>query len=64
MEHCNAKRIDHFVSSGPMRVWMAWLIFDVKVAQFEMNEWMQAAGYISDFCDAVRPKEVRNSKRN
>lgn len=55
---------DHGSSgSGVMRVWTAWPIFDVKVAQFEINEWMLAAGYISDFSEAVYPKSEYRGKK-
>lgn len=29
---------------GDIRVWVGWPLFDIKVAQFEVNQWMQAAG--------------------
>ena len=44
---------------GDIRVWTGWPIFDMKVVQFEMNQWMEAAGLMRGFGEAIRP-EVEN----
>jgi len=33
---------------GNISVWTGWPVFDVKIAQFEMNEWMLATGYLDE----------------
>lgn len=40
---------------GDIRVWAGWPLFDIKVVQFEMNQWMQAAGLIDGPSDIIRP---------
>jgi len=29
---------------GDVKIWKGWPFFDIKIAQFEMNEWMRAVG--------------------
>lgn len=42
---------------GDIRVWTGWPIFDVKVVQFEMNQWMGASGLMRGFGEVV-PRAV------
>ena len=41
---------------GCILIWMAWPMFDIKVVQFEMNQWMQKTNLMHGFGDAVTPK--------
>jgi len=41
---------------GDIHIWMGWPFFDIKLVHFEMNQWMQAAGYMHGFCNIVGPK--------
>lgn len=43
--------------SGDIRVWTGWPIFNVKVVQFEINQWMQATGLVNGLGVIVRPQE-------
>ena len=40
---------------GTLRIWTGWPIFDIKIAQFAMNNWMRAAGFLCGLSDVVRP---------
>lgn len=40
-------------------IWTGWAPFDIKVVQFEIDEWLQAAGLLYENCDVIRP-EVRD----
>jgi len=40
---------------GDIRIWTGWPFFDIKVVHFEMDQWLQAAGYLQGFCDVARP---------
>ena len=40
---------------GVIRIWTGWPLFDIKVAQFEINNWMRAAGFLIGFNDVARP---------
>jgi len=33
---------------GEMQVWTGWPFFDIKIVQFEMDEWMRARGYLNE----------------
>lgn len=41
---------------GDIRVWTGWPLFDIKVVQIEINQWMQAAGFMHGFGEVVRPE--------
>jgi len=32
---------------GDIQVWGGWPFFDIKIAQFEINEWMRASGCLT-----------------
>jgi len=40
---------------GNIRLWTGWPLFDIKVVQIGMNQWMEAAGFMNEFGDIVRP---------
>ena len=40
---------------GDIRIWTGWPIFDIKIVQFEMNEWMRRAGFVCGYSDMVYP---------
>lgn len=42
---------------------MGWPLFNVNVVQFEMNQWMYAAGFLHGFCDVVQPRVKDWDKR-
>lgn len=48
---------------GDIQVWTGWPFFDIKLVQFEFNQWMQNAGYLSGFCDIV-PRTTEREDRN
>jgi len=33
---------------GEMQVWTGWPFFDIKIVQFEIDEWMRARGYLNE----------------
>lgn len=41
---------------GDIPIWMGWPMFNVKLVQFEMNQWMHAAGFLCGFCHVVQPR--------
>ena len=34
---------------GNIRIWTGWPIFDIKIAQHEMNAWMRSAGFVRGY---------------
>lgn len=37
-----------------IHLWTGWPLFDTEMAQFEMNQWLQAAGLLRGYSEAMR----------
>jgi len=42
---------------GDIQVWTGWPFFDIKITQFEMNEWMRASGCLNGYCEVLESEE-------
>lgn len=48
---------------GDIQIWTGWPFFDIKTAQFEMNEWMRAAGCLYGYGEMVESSYFKFGKK-
>jgi len=46
---------------GDIRIWTGWAPFDIKLVQFEVNQWLQAAGLLQENFE-VSQQEVKDCR--